>query len=231
MTGSRSTSDSSRAARSCSGASAKTVRRLPSGVFGPEHVAHGADLIADLAPLLALGGEDRVDAFQLRAQLLVLGADLEFLQLAQTAQPHVEDRFGLHIGELERLHQLRLRLILVRMILNHLVDVEIRDQVTAEHFEPMLDLRLAMAGAAQQHVSEMIEPFAQRLGEAEHLGNAALHQHVEVQRNLALELGELEQRFHHQLGIDGARLRLDDDANVFGGFVADVADQRQFLVV
>ena len=77
----------------------------------------------------------------------------------------------------------------------------------------------------------MVEPFAQAFGKPKHLGDAALHQHVEVQRNPAFQLGQPEQRFHQQFGIDRARLRLDHEADVLGEFVADVADQRQLLLV
>jgi len=107
----------------------------------------------------------------------------------------------------------------------------IGDQITAEHFEPMLDLFLAIVGAAQQHVAQMVEPFAQAFGEAEHLGDATLHQHVEVQRYPAFQLGQPEQRFHQQFRIDRTGFRLDHKADVFGGFIPDVADQRQLLVV
>jgi hypothetical protein len=181
--------------------------------------------------LLGLGAEQRFDALQLVAEVLVLGADLEFLELAQATQPHVEDGVGLDFRQLERLDQRRLRLVLGADDLDHLVDVQIGDQIAAEHFEPVLDLGLAEVRAAQQHVAQMVEPFAQALGQPDHLRDAALHQHVEIQRNLALELGEPEQRFHHQRRIDGTRLRLDHEADVFGGLVTDVADQRQFLLV
>ncbi len=77
----------------------------------------------------------------------------------------------------------------------------------------------------------MIEPFAQRLGKAEHLRDAALHQHVEIERNAAFKLGLLEQRLHQHFGIDVARLRLDNHAHVFGRLIADVADQQQLLFV
>ena len=82
-----------------------------------------------------------------------------------------------------------------------------------------------------QHVAQMVEPLAQAFGKPKHLRDAALHQHVEVQRDLAFQLGQPEQRFHHQFGVDRAGFRLDDETDVFGGFVADVADQRQFLFV
>ncbi|OIQ68503.1 hypothetical protein GALL_499030 [mine drainage metagenome] len=95
----------------------------------------------------------------------------------------------------------------------------------------MLDLLLPVIRTAQQHIAQMVEPFSQALGEAEHLGDAALHQHVEVQRNPAFQLGQPEQRFHQQFRVDRARFRLDDEADVFGGFVPDIADQRQLLLV
>ena len=217
MTGSRSTKASSIAARSCSGASANMRAALAERRLRPEHVANLPDLLADLGPLLGLGAEQRLDALQLAAKILVLGADLEFLELAQRAQPHVEDGVGLDLRELERLDQRRLRLILGADDLDHLVDVQIGDQIAAEHFEPVLDLLLAIVGAAQQHVAQMVEPFAQAFGKAEHLGDAALDQHVEVQRNPAFQLGQPEQRFHQQFRIDRARFRLDHEADVFGG--------------
>ena len=61
--------------------------------------------------------------------------------------------------------------------------------------------------------------------------DAALHQHVHVERNAALELGQLEQRLHHQLGVDRARSRFDHQPDVFGRFIAHVGHQRQFLLV
>ncbi len=77
----------------------------------------------------------------------------------------------------------------------------------------------------------MVEPFAQGFGQAHHHRDAALHQHVHVERNAVFQLGELEQRFHHQLGIDRARLRFDHQPDILGRFVAHVGDQRQLLVV
>src|SRR5437763_464730 len=82
--GSRSTKASSMAAKSCSGASANSVRRLPSGVFGPrlpisrpphQHVTPMIDPLAqDLGQSADLGHAsldqnvhvDRDSAFQLR---------------------------------------------------------------------------------------------------------------------------------------------------------------------
>ena len=95
----------------------------------------------------------------------------------------------------------------------------------------MLDFGLPVLGTAHQHVAAVVEPFAQDLGEAEHLRDAALHQHVHVERDAAFQLGELEQRFHQQFGIHRARARLDHQPQVLGRFIAHVGDQRQLLFV
>ena len=138
--GSRSTSASSIAASSCTGACAKAVRRLPSGVLGPNFARTSLTSSGDPFPLLRLGTDEILELLALGAQRLVLLPDLHFLELAQIAQPHVEDGVGLHVGELERLHQHGLGLVLAADDLDHLVEVEIGDEIAAEHFEPMLDL-------------------------------------------------------------------------------------------
>src|SRR5437763_9304086 len=60
------------------GAAALAERRLRS-----EHVADLANLLGDLLPLLGLGGEQRVDALEFGAEVLLLGAYLHLLDLAQ----------------------------------------------------------------------------------------------------------------------------------------------------
>ncbi len=137
----------------------------------------------------------------------------------------------MHLGELERLDQDGLGLVLVANDLDDLVEIQIRNEKTAENFQPVINLGQPVLGTPHQHFAAVIEPFAQHLGKTQHLGHLAFDQHVHVQRNAALKLGQLEQRLHQQLGIDGAGARLDDDANVFGGLVAEVLDQRQLLVV
>ncbi len=125
VTGSRSTNDSSSAARSCSGASANTVAALAQRVFGLNRSRTLRTCSPTLAHCSVSDFRDRDNALQFVAELLVLGLDLELFQLAQTAQPHVEDGFGLQLGELERRHQRRLRLILGTDDANDLVDIEI----------------------------------------------------------------------------------------------------------
>ena len=56
------------------------------------------DLLADSLPLLGFGAQHGIDALELRPQVLVLGADLHFLELAQTTQAHVEDGVRLDLA-------------------------------------------------------------------------------------------------------------------------------------
>ena len=204
---------------------------MPSGDLRSEGGAHLANFFGYLLPLRLFRAQQLFDCFLLRAQVFVFLADLHLLKPAQIAQPHIEDGVGLDVGELERLHQDRLRLILAADDFDDLVEIQISDQVAAQDFEPMLDLRQPMPRAAQQNVAAVREPLAQRLGQAEHLGNAAIDQHVHVERYAAFELGELEQALHQQRWIDRARARLEHDAHVFGQLVAHVGKERQFLLV
>jgi hypothetical protein len=185
----------------------------------------------DGLPLLVGRAEQPLNCLKLLAQRLVLAADFHLLQLAQIAQAHVEDGVGLHVRELELLHQDRLGLVLAPDDLDHLVEVEIGDQIAAQHLQAMLDLRQPVFRAAHQHVAAVVEPFAQSFGEAEHPRDAALHQHVHVERDAAFKLGELEQRLHQQFGVDRAGARLDHQPQVLGRFIAHVGDERQLLLV
>ena len=174
------------------------MRRLPSAVFWPKRSFSALISSAMRLPLLVLGGEQRLQLFPLLGQLVVLAPDLHLLELAQRAQPHIEDRLGLHVGELERLHQRRLRLVLLADDFDDLVDVEIDDEIAVEHLEPMVDLGEAEFRAADQHLLAMVEPFAQDLAQAQHVRHLPAAQHVHVERNARLELGQLEQRLHQQ---------------------------------
>ncbi len=159
----------------------------------------------------------------------MLGLDLHLFELAQGAEPHVEDRLGLHIGELEALHQHGLRLVLASDDADHLVEVEIGDQEAFQDFQPMVDLLQPVLGTAAQHDFAVVQPLPQHLHQPHHLRDLPLGQHRHVERDARFQLGEAEKLLHQQRRIDVARLRLDDDADVLGGFVVHVAQQRQLL--
>ena len=154
-------------------------------------------------------------------------ADLEFLELAQGAQAHVEDGFGLIVGQRPAGHHDLLGLVLLADDADHLVDVEVGDQIAAEDFEALLDLAEPMLRAADQHVLAVLQPFGEHALQREHVRHLAARQHVHVERKARLELGQLEERFHQQAGIDRAALRHQHDADIFRAFVAHVLEQRQ----
>ena len=208
------------------GGAAAAERRL-GAVFGRD----AADRHRDDLPLLLLGGEQGADLFGLLGQLFELLADFEFLELAQVLQAHVEDGLGLHVGDGEALHQHGLGLILGADDVDDLVEVQIGDEETAEDLQPLLDLGEAVLRAANEHVLLVVEPLDENVLQAEHVGDRALGEHVHVEGDAALELGELEEALHQQGRVDVARLRHQDDANILGRFVAHVLEERHLLVV
>jgi hypothetical protein len=99
--GSRSTSAS--ATTRPPGGGADSVRRSPSGPE-PNFFARTSSISSVMRPsawLLVL--QQRLQILLLLAEsFLVLLADFHLLQPAQAAQPHVQDRLGLHVGQRER---------------------------------------------------------------------------------------------------------------------------------
>ena len=114
-------------------------------------------------PPAILVAKKRAQAFAFLGQLGVLVADLLFFQLAELPQAHVEDRFGLHVGQLEGLHHLLFRLVLGADDVDDLVQVQVRDQKPFEHLEAVFDLFQAMLGTPDQDVHAVIEERLKRL--------------------------------------------------------------------
>ena len=188
------------------------------------------DLVGDPRPLLVLGGQQGFQLLALLVEGVVLAPDLHLLEFAQSAQAHIEDRFGLHVAQLEGLHQGRLRLVLLADDFDDLVEIEIDDEVAVEHFEPVIDLGEAEFRAADQHHLAMVEPFAQDLAEPEHVRHLAAAQHIHIEGKPRLELGQPEQRFHEQKRIDAAALGLEHEPHGLGRLVAYVGQKRQLLL-
>ena len=205
-------------------------RPAPAGIgLLAELLLRFLDLVGDAAPLQVVRFEQRLQLAPLLAQAVVLGLDLDFLELAQRPEAHVEDGFRLHVAELENPHQLGLRLILLADDADHLVEVQVGDEVAAQHLEPVLDVLDAMLGAADEHDLAVVEPLGQHVADREHVRHLPLREHVHIEGHAHLELGELEQAFHQHERIDGAALRLEHEADVLGGLVPDVAEQRHLL--
>ena len=77
----------------------------------------------------------------------------------------------------------------------------------------------------------MVEPLPERFAERHHPRRHAVDEHVHVDRDPRLELGQPEQGFHQRLGLDRAGARLKHDPHVVGRLVAHVGEQRQLALV
>ena len=161
----------------------------------------------------------------------MLAFDLHFLKLAQGAQAHVEDGFGLHIGELEGLDQFGLGLIGIADDLDDLIKVQIRNEIALEHFEAVFDIGEAVFGAPDQHIVAMVEERLQHFAQVHHLWGAAHVEDVHVEPEARFEVCRAEHQLHELFGIDRAAAREEDQADIFGGFVPDIVEQRELLVL
>src|SRR5579885_3082543 len=177
-----------------------------------ELLARLGDLLADRPPLPAILREQRGQLALLLLERRQLLADLDFLELAQGAQAQVEDRLRLQLAQIPARHELRLRLVALADDADHLVDVEIDDDLALEDLHAPRDRREAVAGAALQHDAAVIEEGLQRLLQIHDARHAGGVEDVEVERNARLELARAEQRLHQHRRIDVARFRLEDEA-------------------
>ena len=159
----------------------------------------------------------------------MLAADFDLLEFAQRAKAHVQNCFGLIVGELETSHQDRLRFILGTNDADHLIEVEISDEIAAKDLEAPGNLGQAEIRAADKDDLAMVEPFTQHIAQRHDLRNTPLRQHVHVERNARFELGIAEQLLHQKLRIDGTTLRLEHDTDVLRRFIPEVGEQRQLL--
>ena len=161
----------------------------------------------------------------------MLALDLEFFEPAQSPQAHVEDRLGLQVGQVESLHHLGLGFVLLADELDHLVDVEIGDEIAVEDLQPLFDRGQPEGRAPHQHHLAMVEKALQRLAQIHHARRVVLVEDVQVERKADLEVGLLEELLHQQLGRHIAGARLEDDADIVGRFVPHILENRQLLAV
>ena len=159
----------------------------------------------------------------------MLGLDRQLFELVQRPQPHVQDRVGLYFGELEGGHQPGFRIVRRPNDADDFVEVQERDQKTVEHFQAVRNLPEAVVRAADQHDLPVLQPLLQHLTQTQNVRHDAARQHVHVEGKAQLKLGQLEHLLHQHNRIDGAALRLQHEADVLGGFIAHVVQQRQAL--
>ena len=203
------------------------VRRAPSLVSCPKRVLISAISAMERGLLPARAVRELLELAALRLQRFVLASDRLLLQTPQRTQAHVEDRVRLHLVDPERGHERRFRLVLLTHDADHLVEIEVGDEIAAEHVEPVGDRRQPMGGAPQQDLAPMIEESLQHLLEGHHAGHARRIQQVHVEPDAGLQLGLAEQHLHQEPGFDRAALGLQHDAHVLGRFVAHVGQEGE----
>ena len=164
------------------------------------------------------------------ASAVALPADLHLLELAQAAQAHVEDRFGLAVGQREFRHHHWLGLVLGADDLDHPVEVEVGDQEAVEQLEPVVDLADPHLAAADQHLDLEREPCGQRLLEAHHPWRPGCVEHVEVEREADLEIGQPVTGFRAAGRDRPCGPRLEDQPHLLVALVLHVGEDRQLLV-
>ena len=157
----------------------------------------------------------------------MLLADLHLLELAQAAQAHVQDRLGLHVGQGEPLDQARLGLFFLADDTDDLVEVEIDQQIAVEDFQPALDRRETVVGAADQDLVAVIQPTAQHLLQRHHPGGAGRVKDIHVEREPRFQGCRSEDRFHQHFGFGAAGLGFQHKTDRVAALVADVAQQGE----
>ena len=156
---------------------------------------------------------------------------MHFFQSAQRAQTRVENIIGLHIAQLKACLQRLFRLVFLADDADHFIQMQEDQQHAGQNFQAMLDFRQAVARTAQQNFAAMVEPLAQSFRQRNHARHDAINQHIHIHREARFQLRIAEQAFHHDHGINRARLGLKNDAHIFSRFIANIAQKRQLLVI
>ncbi len=174
--------------------------------------------------------EQLLELGPLGEQSVVLLAQLHFLELAQAAQAHVEDRLGLAVGQAELGHHHRLGLVLGADDRDDPVEVEEGDDEAFDQLEPVGDLLQPVAAPALEDVDLVQQPVLEQFLEPHDHRRARGVEHVEVEPEAHFEVGQLVERFLEQLGIDVAALGHEHDAHLLVAFVAHVLEDRHLAV-
>ncbi|MNJ62916.1 hypothetical protein D3C77_587740 [compost metagenome] len=89
----------------------------------------------------------------------------------------------------------------------------------------------APLAAAVQHLATVIQERLEAGLQAHHARRARGVQHVHIDGETRLEIGQPEQAFHKNFRLYRPGLRLQDQADILGRLIADVAQQRRLLVL
>ena len=175
-------------------------------------------------------GLEELDLFQ---QFAVFGHELFTLQAGQALQAHVQDGAGLHLGELETLHEAGAGLVRAGGSADqghHFVDVVDGDAQAFQDVGAGLGLLQVVAGAADDHLAAVVHEAGQGRLEVEQHGTVVHHgQHVDAEAGLQRRV--LVQTVDDDVR-DGAALQVDDHADALAvGLVAQVGDAVDLVLI
>ena len=129
-------------------------------------------------------------------QLILFAADFHFLELGQVTQTSFQDRFHLDIAELEALHQLGFRLVLVTNNAYDFVQVEVNDHQAFENVQPRDHPVVAELQAAPDSLEAELQPLFQQAAQVVDLRATTQADHVQVDAIVSLKIGSGEQVRH-----------------------------------
>ena len=198
-------------------------------VFNVDVVLGKADLcltvVAVLVPdLLQLGfqhppehlfiGQELVEIGNLLFQLGILRLQLLPVQPLERNEPHVTNRLGLHVVQLEPLHQPVLRVVVAGTDNpDDLVNVVLGNEQTFDQMRPLLGFPAVKDGPAGDDLLLEGDVFVQNLPQGQGLGLfLVVHQRQHYHRKRGLHLGLGKQTVQHHLGVC-VFLQLNDDAH------------------
>ena len=150
---------------------------------------------------LRRAAQDLLEPVALVGELLLLAADLHFLELGQVAQPQVEDRLGLDVGEPELLHQDGLRLVLLADDADDLVDIEVGNQQAIEDVQPLVDAFQPEAEPPLDRVDAERQPVLQQAAQVPDGGTAVGTDDVQVHPKRLLEVRGGKQMAHQRIDV------------------------------
>ena len=190
-------------------------------------------LVLDHAVDARLVGEERAQLGDPLLQVAMLVLDALALERRQRAQPQLEDRRGLDLGQLEALHQLRARLLGVLRRADQRddrVEVVERDEVALEDVRALLRLAQLELRPARDDLALEVEVVADQLEQRER------PRHAVDERDRVVAERRLERRVLEELVQRDLRnrvaLELDLDAHAGAvRVVGEIGDLRQHLVV
>ena len=163
-------------------------------------------------------------------KLIAFAAQLHFLKLAQRAQTHVEDSFGLPVSKLEFFHHHRLGFVFGTDNLNDPVEVQIGDDIALDQLKPRVDFFQPVLRTAHQHLDLVRQPFTQYFTQTHNLGHAIGIEDVHVQTETRFQIGQPEQRVFQVFRIDITAFGNEHDADFGIGFIAHIVEDRQLFV-